>query len=115
MRFLLDENIPEELVLVFCGVRQEAEHIYGLGLAGEDDGVIAEHARDFDVFVTLDLHRQEREFLEVTRHLLDGGYKLLRVRLVRQPLGDAVTTSSSHVSFSTRCLSGLQDSSRTRL
>ena len=59
-----------------------------LGLSGADDTDVAERAKDFDVFLTLDLHRQEREFFAVSRHLIEGGFKVLRLRLPRQPDSD---------------------------
>ncbi len=88
MRFLLDENVPEGIALVLRGLRQDAEHASALGLSGADDTDVAERAKEFEVFITLDLHRQEREFLEVSRHLIEGGFKVLRLRLQRQPESD---------------------------
>ena len=85
VRFLLDEHIPEGIALVLRGLRQDAEHVSALGLSGADDTDVAERAKDFDVFLTLDLHRQEREFFAVSRHLIEGGFKVLRLRLPRQP------------------------------
>jgi hypothetical protein len=57
------------------------------------DQELVDVARDFDVFVTLDLHRQEPEWLAVNRALVEGGIKVIRIRLPRQshdPLLDVV-------------------------
>ncbi len=60
MRFLLDEQVPEKIALVFRGLRHEAGHVRMFGLGGVPDAQVAKAAREFDVLGTLDLHRQER-------------------------------------------------------
>ena len=83
MRFLLDENIDPGIELVLRGLGQQADHISNIGARGADDfRVLSMAAARYDVLVTLDLHRQEREFLASMRAILDG-LNILRIRLPR--------------------------------
>lgn len=84
MRFLLDENVADGLCLVLQGVGHEAVHVNDLGLKGASDFDLLKVAQDHDIFVTLDLHRQEAEFVAVNEAMIDNGVKILRIRLPAQ-------------------------------
>ena len=71
LRILLDEHFDEGLVLVLQGLGHQATHV-GLSdeLKGSSDPRLAEVAATYDVFVTMDLHRQLPEWLAVNRALM---------------------------------------------
>ena len=92
MRFLLDQNVPEEIALVFQALHHVADHTSTLGLARAPDEEVAEVARGYDVLVTLDLHRQEAEWLAVTRRIVEHGIKVLRLRPPKPKAGVRPTT-----------------------
>jgi Domain of unknown function (DUF5615) len=85
LRFLLDQNVPEEIVLVFQALHHVADHTSTLGLARAPDEDVANVARGYDVLVTIDLHRQEAEWLAVTRQIVEHGIKVLRLRPPKPP------------------------------
>lgn len=58
LRILLDENVPSALSLVLRALGHEAVHITDERLAGIKDPQLVEFAKDFDLMMTLDLHRQ---------------------------------------------------------
>jgi hypothetical protein len=80
LRFLLDQNVPEEIALVFQALHYIADHTSSLGLQQAPDEDIATAARQYDVLVTIDLHRQEPEWLAVNRTIVQHGIKVLRLR-----------------------------------
>lgn len=80
MRFLLDQNVPEEIALVFQALHHIADHTVQLQLERAPDEDIATVARNYDVLVTIDLHRQEPEWLAVNRAIVEHGIKVLRLR-----------------------------------
>ena len=84
VRFLLDQNVDENLCLILRGLGHEATHVSTLGLAQATDFELLETAEQYDVFITLDLHRQEAEFIAVNEAMIDRGVKILRVRLPTQ-------------------------------
>lgn len=93
MRILLDENVEEGLISVLRGLGHEAVHVSATEHRSKTDQELVNVARSFDVFVTLDLHRQEPEWLAVNRALVEGGIKIVRIRLPKQstdPLLDVV-------------------------
>lgn len=81
LRILLDENLDDRLVPVLQGFGHDVRHIRETGLRGTDDIRLVEIAKGFDVFITFDLHRQEEEWLAVNRGLIEGGVKVVRIRL----------------------------------
>ncbi len=83
-RFLLDENMDPDLVPVLQGLGHTADHVTALGLEGRRDQELVSTAKEYDVFVTLDLHRQESEFIAVNEALVRGDIKVLRIRLPRE-------------------------------
>jgi Domain of unknown function (DUF5615) len=87
LRFLLDQNVPQDIALVFQALQQEVEHTAQLGLQQAPDQEIAQAARDYDVLVTLDLHRQEAEWIAVNRAIVEHGVKVLRLRPPRSKPG----------------------------
>lgn len=84
IRFLLDQNVDENLCLILQGLGHEATHVSTLGLAQASDFELLEVAERYDVFITLDLHRQEAEFIAVNEAMIDRGVKILRIRLPNQ-------------------------------
>jgi predicted nuclease of predicted toxin-antitoxin system len=85
LRLLLDEAIEENVTDVLQALGHEADHVVRLGLAGASDFDLVEVAKTYDVFVTLDLHRQEAEWLAVNSAIVRGEVKVLRVRLPKRP------------------------------
>jgi predicted nuclease of predicted toxin-antitoxin system len=81
LRFLLDQNLPQEIALVFQALRHEADHTDQVGLARALDPEIALAARHYDVLVTLDIHRQEFDWIAVHRAIVEQGVNVLRLRL----------------------------------
>jgi predicted nuclease of predicted toxin-antitoxin system len=82
LRILLDENLPEGIELVLQGLGHEVVHTrLEPTLRGSSDEQLAVIARRFDVFVTMDLHRQETEWSAVNTALIQHGIKVLRIRL----------------------------------
>ena len=73
--------------MILTALGHEAVHVNEAGHRSSTDFVLVEFAREFDVFVTLDLHRQEAEWLAVNRALIEGGIKVLRIRLPRRSKG----------------------------
>ena len=84
IRFLLDQNVDENLCLILQGLGHEATHVAALGLAKATDLELVKAAEAYDVFVTLDLHRQEAEFIAVNEAMITRGVKIVRVRLPSQ-------------------------------
>jgi Domain of unknown function (DUF5615) len=80
VRFLLDQNVPREIALVLRALHHEATHASELHLERAPDSDIAGAARDFDVLVTIDLHRQEAEWIAVNRAIVEHSIKVLRLR-----------------------------------
>jgi hypothetical protein len=80
LRVLLDQNVPEEIALVFQALHHIADHTAQLKLERAPDEDIATVARQYDVLVTIDLHRQEPEWLDVNRAIVEHGIKVLRLR-----------------------------------
>ena len=84
MRILLDENMDERLVAVLNALGHETHHVNQTPFRGASDQVIVGLAQSYDVLVTLDLHRQEAEWVSVNLALIRANVKVLRVRLPRQ-------------------------------
>lgn len=81
MRFLLDECIDPNMVKILEGLGHDATHVSLTEHRSQGDPYLVEVAKDYDVFVTLDLFRQEREMMAAYRALIDGHVKILRIRL----------------------------------
>lgn len=81
MRILLDENIDPGLIGVLVGLRHEVVHVADTVYRGQTDQQLIELAEQFDVFITLDLHRQEPEWLAVHQAMVEGRIRVLRLRL----------------------------------
>jgi predicted nuclease of predicted toxin-antitoxin system len=99
LRILLDENVHPGMALVLNGLGHKTDHVQHLGLSGSSDELLCQVASDYDVFVTLDLHRQTREWLVVYGALVDS-IKVLRIRLPRnttQPREDTAKSLVSHI------------------
>jgi predicted nuclease of predicted toxin-antitoxin system len=88
VRFLLDQAVPEHLVSVLEALSHQGTHVSSLGLSRALDEQLAVVARGYDVFVTLDLHKQEREWLAVHTEIVNSGVKVLRIRLSKREHGE---------------------------
>ena len=65
MRFLLDEGTAVGLAGVLRALGHEADHILELGWRGAPDEEVVRLAADYDALITLDLHRQDAEWVVV--------------------------------------------------
>lgn len=79
MRFLLDEDVDPQLAEVLRALRHEADHIQGLGVSGATDQEVARLASAYDVLVTMDLHRQQAEWVSIYEGLLSS-IRIIRLR-----------------------------------
>jgi hypothetical protein len=79
VRFLLDEDVDVGLVTILRALGQEADHIAGLGRQGSPDEAVVAIAVDYDVLVTIDLHRQEAEWVAVNEAML-GSIRVIRMK-----------------------------------
>jgi hypothetical protein len=84
VNILLDELFDEDLVADLASHQHRVVHVGQTRYAGSSDPALVPFARDFDVFITLDLHRQEAEWVAVNRGLLEGGLQIVRLRLPRR-------------------------------
>jgi hypothetical protein len=75
-------------VHVLEALSHEATLVSALGLSRALDEQVAVVARGYDVFITLDLHKQEREWLAVHTEIVSAGIKVLRVRLPKREHGE---------------------------
>lgn len=72
------------MALVLEGLDHEAVHTGELGLMRMDDTLLVQRLQAFDVFITMDLHRQDREWFEVNRRIVESGVRILRIRPSKQ-------------------------------
>lgn len=79
MRFLLDEDMDPRLAMVLRALRHDADHIRDIGLAGATDERVARAGADYDVLVTMDLHRQNAEWVKISEALL-ASTRVIRLR-----------------------------------
>lgn len=82
MRFLLDEDTDIGLSGVLRALGHEADHIEELGRKGIPDDEVVQLAAQYDVLVTLDLHRQDSEWLVVNEAMLET-VRVIRLRFSR--------------------------------
>ena len=94
MRFLLDQNVPSSIVQVLRVLHHEADHTEELGYKHARDPDIARLAEEYDVLITIDLHRQEADWIAVHRAIVERGVKVLRLRL---PKGVTKDTLNLHI------------------
>lgn len=80
MRLLLDENTDARLASVLTTLGHPSSHVYDLGLAGASDADLAALASQYDAFLTIDLHRQELEWLTINEAMLFSGIRVIRLR-----------------------------------
>lgn len=76
--------MDEDLVLFLEALGHAADHVTTLGLQGKSDPDLVSVAKEYDVFVSLDLHRQEAEFIAVNEALFRGEIRMLRIRLPKE-------------------------------
>lgn len=79
MRLLLDEATVPQLARVLTALGHPSQHIRDLGIAGASDQEVVSRARDYDALLTLDLHRQQREWLVVNEAMVLAT-KVIRLR-----------------------------------
>ncbi len=79
MRLLLDEAVARGLAGVLTALGHPSDHVSDLGMSGASDEEVVQRALDYDALLTLDLHRQEREWLAVNNAMLAGA-KVIRMR-----------------------------------
>ncbi len=77
-----------QLVPFFEVLLHEAAHVSSLGLATALDPQLVVVAREYDVSITSDLHRQEPEWLAVHWEIVNAGVKVLRIRLPKREPGE---------------------------
>jgi predicted nuclease of predicted toxin-antitoxin system len=81
VRFLLDQNVPPEITLLFVALDHEADHTSAIGLGRALDPEVAQSARAYDALLTLDNFRQEADWIAVHRAIVEQGVNVLRLRL----------------------------------
>ncbi len=80
MRFLLDEDIDTRLADVLRALGHDADHIAAdLNRPGIDDMEVADLAGAYDALITIDLHRQDREWIAVNEAML-AATRVVRMR-----------------------------------
>ncbi len=87
MQLLLDENTDPRLADVLRPLGHSVDHIESMGMAGADDATVVARAAEYDAFVTIDLHRQTREWIAVNEAML-GTVRVVRMRFRGSELGD---------------------------
>lgn len=85
MRILLDENMAEVVAPVLRTIGHTVTHVRRTrSLRGKSDIELVKVAKRYDVFITLDLFRQEAEWLAVYEALVEGSISVVRVQLPKQ-------------------------------
>jgi predicted nuclease of predicted toxin-antitoxin system len=85
MRILLDENMAEVIAPVIRTVGHTVTHVRRTrSLKGKSDVELVKVAKRYDVFITMDLHRQDTEWLAVYEALVEGSIAIVRVRLPKK-------------------------------
>lgn len=79
MQLLLDEAMAPGLAGILSALGHPSDHIRDLGMSGATDAEVVERAIDYDALLTLDLHRQQSEWLAVNNAMLSGA-KVIRLR-----------------------------------
>src|SRR6476469_5053636 len=81
MRILLDQNIDDEILIVLRTLHLDVTHVADIGHSTTKDIPLFVVARDYDCFVTLDLHHQEAEWLALYSEMIEYGVVIVRVKL----------------------------------
>ena len=79
MRLLLDEAMASDLAGILTALGHPSDHVWDLGMSGASDEEVVRRAMDYDALLTLDLHRQQSEWLAVNNAMLAGA-KVIRLR-----------------------------------
>lgn len=79
MRLLLDEATVPQLANVLTALGHPSQHVRDIGISGASDQEVVNRARDYDALLTLDLHRQQREWLVVNEAMVLAT-KVIRLR-----------------------------------
>jgi hypothetical protein len=83
LRILLDENMPPEVVPILTALGHPTVYS-GTEHPSAVDQALVPVASAFDLFITLDLHRQEAEWIAVHRALIEGNIRVVRIRLPKR-------------------------------
>lgn len=85
MRILLDECMAEVMAPVLKTIGHAVTHVKRTRrYRGKSDFDLVKIARRYDAFITMDLHRQEAEWLAIHEELVAGGVAVVRVRLPKR-------------------------------
>ena len=71
--------MASDLAGILTALGHPSDHVWDLGMSGASDEEVVELAMDYDALVTLDLHRQQSEWLAVNNAMLAGA-KVIRLR-----------------------------------
>ncbi len=82
MRVLVDQCVPKIILETLTAMGHVgSEHVSNLGQRKEEDVVLFEVAKQYDIFLTADIHRQVREWTALVQGLIQGEIKILRIML----------------------------------
>ena len=90
MRLLLDGNLSQRTAQILTILGHPSQHVDDLGRLSASDEDLARLMRDYDAFVTFDLHRQPRERLAINAAIASGG-SVIRLRFSKRDSGDVMT------------------------
>lgn len=79
MRCLLDEDTAPSLGEILTSLGHPSQHATNVGLAGQSDEVVLQAAREDDIFITIDLHRQFSEWWASRLAMLEA-VRVIRLR-----------------------------------
>lgn len=82
--------MPEDMVTVLRILHHEVDHIRQIGASGRKDPEVAALTEQYDVLVTIDLYRQEEDWIAVHRAIVERGIRVLRLRLPKTAVKDSV-------------------------
>lgn len=69
----------DALAAVLTALGHASDHVTTIGLRGAPDDVVAERASEYTALITLDLHRQDAEWIAVNEAMLDST-RVIRLR-----------------------------------
>ena len=79
MRCLLDEDTAPSLGEILTLLGHPSQHARDVGLSGKPDEALLAAAQEYDLFITIDLHRQFSEWWASQRAML-GAVRVIRLR-----------------------------------
>ena len=96
MRLLLDEAMAPGLADILTALGHPSDHISDLGMSGASDEEVVQRAMEYDALLTLDLHRQESEWVAVNNAMLSGA-KVIRLRFRGSEVSSLLSQTQSIV------------------